>query len=235
MSTPRNAAKDFELRSEERIAVRSLGRFKAGVHRIPKALDRRAEEWIAELAHDEVESDLARVHANLRAHLKYTRKQVEVVPSSTSDGFGSIRTPGFLYTISVALDPDDLTKAIFTRELSDIQNPDLLNDQGFAAIFDGVFNTIRLSFQKPIDVEELIDKAEAKQVPVDYPHDCSRCRFKVSDRGVISVTTAHFALAYPSPKPLGQLTTALSQALQMLPKSESPKPSLSRPTRRQLE
>jgi hypothetical protein len=231
MPAPRNAAKDFVLRSEERIAVRSLSGFKPGVHHLPKVLDRRAEDWVAEIAQAELEADLARTHESLRASMSYTRKQVEVIPSR--EGFGSIRTPDFQYTISVTLD-EDVARAVFTREVSEIRHPDILADPGFATVFDNTFDSIRLLFGRRIDVEDLIDKAEAKQVPVDYPHDCSTCRFKVSDRGIISVTQHHLALTYPSGKPVSQLMTALREALRMLPKAHGPK-SLPRPAKGQLE
>ncbi|WP_406698892.1 caspase family protein [Singulisphaera sp. Ch08] len=225
-----NTAKEFILRSEDRIPVRGLSGFKQGVHRIPKVLDRRAEDWANDLAQADLESDLAEKHKSIRANMNYTRKQIEVFPPK--EGFGSIRTPDFQYTISVALDGDPV-EAVFTREVSDIRHPDILLDDGFTAIFDATFKSIRLSFEERIKVEDLIDKAEAQQLPIDYPHDCSSCSFKVPDRGQIHVTEDHLSLTYPSGMPLEQLTTALGQALRMLPKSDDSKP-LPPPTQGQL-
>ncbi|AGA28058.1 caspase family protein [Singulisphaera acidiphila] len=225
-----NAAKEFVLRSEDRVALRSLTSFKPGVHRIPKVLDRRSEDWANELAQADLENDLAETHKSIRANMNYTRKQIEVFPPK--GGFGSIRTPDFQYTISIALDGDPV-EAVFTREVSDIRHPDILTDDGFTAIFDATFKSIRLSFEERIKVEDLIDKAEAQQLPIDYPHDCSSCSFKVPDRGLIHVTEDHLSLTYPSGTPLEQLTTALSQALRMLPKGDDAK-SLPSPTQDQL-
>lgn len=225
-----NPAKEFVLRSEDRVAVRGLMGFKPGVHRAPKVLDRRSEDWVNDLAQADLESDLAEKHKSIRANMNYTRKQIEVFPPK--GGFGSIRTPDFQYTISVALEGDPV-EAVFTREVSDIRHPDILTDDGFTAIFDPTFQSIRLSFEERVKVEDLIDKAEAQQIPIDYPHDCSSCSFKVPDRGQIQVTEDHLSLTYPTGMPLEQLTMALGQALRMLPKSESSK-SLPPPTQGQL-
>ncbi|SIO56111.1 Uncharacterized protein, contains caspase domain [Singulisphaera sp. GP187] len=226
-----NPAKEFVLRSEDRVTVRSLSGFKSGVHRIPKVLDRRAEDWGYDVAHADLENDLAETHKSIRANMNYTRKQIEVFPPK--GGFGSIRTPDFQYTISVALDGDPI-EAVFTREVSDIRHPDILLDEGFTAIFDATFKSIRLSFEERIKVEDLIDKAEAQQLPIDYPHDCSSCSFKVPDRGQIHVNEDHLSLTYPSGMPLEQLTTALGQALRMLPRGDDAK-SLPPPAQGQFE
>ena len=231
-SVESNTVKGFVFRGEERVAVRALSGFKPGVHKLPKRGDRRAEEWIIEIAKADIEEDLAKIHASLRATMKYTRKQIEV--SAAEPGSGSIRTPDFEYTISVAFD-DDFTKAVFTRELSEIRHPDVLSNAAFNEVFNGSFAGIRLCFETPLNVEDLIDKAEAQSLKVDYPLDCSSCTFKVADGGVIRVTEDRLTLGYPAAKPLKQLATALIQAIGMLPKGENVIKALPRPTKRPKE
>jgi hypothetical protein len=194
----------------------------------PKWGGTRAEEWVAKIVQGDIERELAEIHESIRANMVYIRKQLEVFPAE--GGFGSIRTPDFQYTISVGLH-DDFTQALFTSELSDVRHPDVLSDDGFTEIFDGSFEAIRLSFEKSINVEDLIDKAEAKRLPVDYPPDCSSCRFEAADGGTVRVTEEHLTLSYARAKSLKQLTTGLGLAIRNLPKFDGFKalPQLTQP------
>jgi len=226
-----NGVKDFVFRRENRVAVSRLSGFKPGVHKSPKWGGEGTEVWVAKIAHDDIEADIARVHERIRTNLGYTRRQIVILP--TEGGYGSIWTPDFQYTISVGLD-DDFTQALFTRELTDIRTLDVILDEGFIETFNGSFEAIRVSVRNRVKIEDLIDKLEAKGLRPDYPPDASSFTLIAADDGVVSVTEEHLTLAYPYAKPLKQLAVGFVEAIRMLPNFDSLK-VLPQPSQFQLE
>lgn len=215
--------KDFSFRRQERIRVKTLSGFRQGLHHSPKWSNRQAEEFVARIAHGEIEADLNARFAEIRQNLGYRRRQVEVRPPG--DGDASIRTPDFQYTISVGLD-EDPALVVITRELSDVHRPEILADDRLARTFDETFDSVRLSFDRPIDVEDLVDLAEAGRMPVAYPPDCSSCTIQAADGATIRVTGSHLLLRYPGGQTLERLTRGLDQIIHLFPKSDSlPAPS----------
>lgn len=218
--------KDFSFRRQERIRVKTLSGFRQGLHHSPKWSSRQAEEFVARIAHGEIEADLDARFAEIRQNLGYRRRQVEVRPPG--DGDASIRTPDFQYTISVALD-EDPALVVITRELSDIHRPEILADERLARTFDETFDSVRLIFDRPIEIEDLVDLAEASRMPVAYPPDCSSCTIQAADGATIRVTGSHLLLRYPGGRTLERLTRGLDQIIHLFPKSDSlPAPSTRR-------
>jgi hypothetical protein len=215
-----NEVKDVVFRNEQRVSVKKLSAFKAGFHRVPKSYDERESKFIAGLANADVEKALGEIYEQIRSHLTYTRKQIEVSP--VEEGCGSIRTPDFQLTISATLDLD-FTKALFVRELSEIRNAKILTNQGFLTLFNDSFEAIGLAFKTRVNVEDLIDRAEAKGLKLDYPSDCSSCSIRSTNGGVTTITSEQLKFSYTSTQPLAQLTKGLGEVIGMLPKIDTSK------------
>lgn len=208
------AVKDIALCREERVRVKTLSGFKAGIHHLPRWTNHQAEQFVAKIALGEIEQDLSATFAEIRQNLTYRRKQIEVHPPG--GGEASIRTPDFQYTVSVSLDEDPAV-VVLTRELSDIRRPEILGTEGLAQTFDAVFDSVRLSFDRSIPVEELIDLAESHRLPVSYPHDCSSCTIRAVDGAIVRVSGKSLLLKYPGGQTLDQLTRGVGQLMRIMP------------------
>ena len=104
-----------------------------------------------------------------------------------------------------------------TRELSDIHRPDILGDERLARVFDEVFATIRLAFDRSIEVEDLIDLAESRGMSIEYPPDCSSCTVRSSDGATVKITATSLSLGFQTPQPLSRLIRGLEQILHLFP------------------
>ena len=190
---PPNAFKDLIFVSHQRAPIKLLSGFVKGRHSVSKIPRDKARSVVADLARDELKSDIDSLQELIRKEMGYRRKEIEVCP--VEDGYASIRTPDFQYTISVG-PGDDSSEARFTRELSDIRHPDVLGDPRFGRVFDGRFDAIRLTLDRTIDVEDLIDRVEAEGLRPDYKTDASEFTLPIGTDATVRVTADRMELSY---------------------------------------
>lgn len=113
-----------------------------------------------------IEEDLGRVHARAREALGYKRKDLQVDLSEKNAG--RLTTPDFEYLVRVA-------DEVWVREVS---LPSLEAGSRLSGIFGEEMDTIVLRFKEPIDVAEVIDRAEGyppEELKVDYDPQCRWC------------------------------------------------------------
>lgn len=182
------ATAKLDLKHLKRIVFRgeSRGKYKdlAGFQKnfkIPDAATPSAQKWTYKLAADDLRAAVESVYDGLREHLGFKRRDLESTVGA--DGVGVIRTPAFDVTLSVSLDPDDPTGVIWRREVSQVTDAAVLRSAGFRRVFGGTLDTLAFDFEKPIDVEDLVDRIEDDPPPgvkVRVASDASSCDVTVA-------------------------------------------------------
>lgn len=125
---------------------------------VPANAGPSSRKFVARIADPDVRADLDAVFEAAREHLGYRRKDVEV--TTGPDGFGSVRTPDFEYTVTAALDKDEPTKVTWVREVGQFADPGFVRGPGFDALFGKLFDQLAFEFARPVDVEALVDRLE---------------------------------------------------------------------------
>ena len=167
--------KRIVFRGETRDRVKNLTGFQKNF-KVPEAATPSAQKWTYRMAADDLRAQVEETYNALREHLGFKRKDLESTVGS--DGLGFIRTPSFDFTVSVSLDPDDPTSVIWRREVSQVSDPDVLRADGFRRVFGNALDTLQFDFERPIDVEELVDRIEDDPPPgvkVRVASDASAC------------------------------------------------------------
>jgi hypothetical protein len=163
------------FRGETRDKVKGLSGFQKNF-KVPEAATPSAQKWTYRMAADDLRAEVEETYNALREHLGFKRKDLESTVGA--DGFGFIRTPGFDFSVSVSLDPDDPSSVVWRREVSQVSDPDVLRADGFRRVFGGTLDTLQFDFEKPIDVEDLVDRIEDDPPPgvkVRVASDASAC------------------------------------------------------------
>jgi hypothetical protein len=201
-------ARGISFTRQDRERVKELSGFRQGLHHAPRWSSRQAEEFVARIALGEIEDDIANRFAEIRQSMGYRRRQMEV--RSPEGGIASIRTPDFEYTISVSLD-EDPSFVMVTRELSDLRDPRIVLDERMSSTFDGVFDSARVDFDAPIEVEDFIDLAESRGLKVTYPPDCQSCMIEASEGATVRVGPTALAIKYRAAQTLERLVRGVAQ------------------------
>ena len=143
---------------------------------IPDAASPRNKKFVQRVAAPDLKVDLDAVYASCREHLGLKRKDLELTVGD--DGFGSLRTPDFEYTVTVGLDADEPDMVTWRREVGQFAEPAFVTSDGFDAVFGKLFDELAFEFAAPVDVERLIDRLEdrpPKGLKVQAASDGSTC------------------------------------------------------------
>lgn len=143
---------------------------------VPDAASPRNRKFVARIATPDIKADLESVYALCREHLGLKRKDLEL--TAGDDGFGSLRTPDFEYTVTVGLDPDEPDLVTWRREVGQFADPAFVTGDGFDAVFGKLFDELAFEFAAPVDVPRLIDRLEdrpPKGLKVQAASDGSAC------------------------------------------------------------
>jgi hypothetical protein len=167
------------LRNETTMKVKSLAGYRK-FHRVPDRVNAGSRKFVADLAADDVKSDVDSTYASVREQMGYKRRDVE---GSADRGTGFVRTPDFEYSVSVDLSDDDPTTVIWRREVAGIRNPESVLGKPFQQVFGEVFDTLVFEFTQPFDLEGWVDHIEDAMPPgvkLRTASDCSRCDVSVA-------------------------------------------------------
>ncbi|WZO98728.1 hypothetical protein EP7_000316 [Isosphaeraceae bacterium EP7] len=219
-SGPTVGLKDVVLAREDYVRVRALAGFTSKFHKIPDAVNEGSRRLMAKIAQKDLEGFLDEAYAEVQKRMRYTRKELTLEKPDDGEGLGSISTPDFFYTIAVVHQEDDPSRVAFARELSELSGPAILESEPFRAIFDGMFDTVRVRFAAPLKVETVIDAIEDQRrddLKVQYPSDCAYCEISLARNPVaIRVTPGVMELRHPTRRSVKELGDALSIALETL-------------------
>lgn len=168
------------FRSEARGRVKELSGFRK-TFRLPDGTGPSTRKFVAKCAADDLRADLDSVHELVREKFGYKRRDIDA--SAGLDGFGSLRTPDFEYTVSVAQDPDSPTDVIWRREVGQVSNVDVIRGPEFEAVFGKLFDQLTFEFAVPVDVTDLVDELEDTPVAgrrVSVDSDGSACEITLA-------------------------------------------------------
>lgn len=171
------------FRSESHGRVKDLSAWRKTFD-LPESARPSAKKFVARIANADVKTDLDEVFDAAREHLGYKRKDVEV--TSGPDGFGTVRTPDFEYTVAATLDADDPTKVTWRREVGQFADAGFVRGEGFESVFGKLFDQLVFEFAAPVDVAALVDRLE------DRPLKGAKVQV-ASDGGSCDITLAGFA------------------------------------------
>jgi hypothetical protein len=204
-TTPRLNLKQLRrivFRGESRGKVKELAGFQKSF-KLPESATPSAQKWTYRLAAENLRTEIEETYNALRERLGLKRKDLE--STIGGEGIGFIRTPSFDYSVSVSLDPDDPTMVIWRREISQVSDADILRSDGFRQLFGGKLDTLQFDFEKPIDVEDLVDRIEENPPPgvkVRVASDGSSCDVTVHGfTGRVHVERSSLRVEGPSSSP----------------------------------
>jgi hypothetical protein len=167
------------LRNETTMKVKSLSGYRK-FHRLPDRVNAGSRKFVADLAAEDVKSDVDSTYTSVREQIGYKRRDVE---GSADRGTGFVRTPDFEYSVSVDLADDDPTTVTWRREVAGIRNPEVVLGKPFQQVFGEVFDTLVFEFTRPFDLEVWVDHIEDAMPPgvkLRTASDCSRCDVSVA-------------------------------------------------------
>ncbi len=177
------------LYDERQVSVRSLSGFQK-THRVPDRVNDATESFVARIAKEDIDADLDAVHEALRTTFDFKRKDLE---TNVSSGGGSIITPYFDYEVTVSINPDDPSEALWLRQVHNIRDPDKILTDEFDQAFQGMFDTLEFTSGKTIKVADVIDQIEAlddDSISIDYDKSFRSCSISVDGMDArIRITT----------------------------------------------
>jgi hypothetical protein len=171
------------FRAESRGRVKDLAGFRK-TFRLPDGTGPSTRKFVAKCAADDLRADLDGVYEGVRERFGYKRRDVDT--SAGPDGFGSLRTPDFEYTVSVAQDPACPTDVIWRREVGQVEDVGVVRSEAFEAVFGKLFDQLAFEFVVPVDVGDFVDQLE------DAPADGRKVSVD-SDGGGCDITLSGFA------------------------------------------
>ncbi len=172
--------KRIVFRGEKRDKWKNLAGYQKNFE-LPTSASPASQKWTYRLAAENLKAIVEETYNSLREQLGFKRKDLE--STVEAGGLAIIRTPAFDFTVSVSLDPEDLSSVIWRREVSQISNADVLRSAGFRKVFGSFLSSLEFEFDKPIDVEALVDRIEDDSPPgvsVRVTSDASSCDVTVT-------------------------------------------------------
>ena len=186
--------------AREASSVKSLSGFKKG-HAIPDRANLSSQTFVAKLAQEQVSQDLKTIFQQLKSSFKF--KRTEICVTDQGDGTGTIITPYFNYSISVALDEENPSNVVWHRSVDSIKDSDKIFSKAFAVVFEGVFDTVEFVTPHAVDLDTMIDSLEALEddrIALEYDHDATCCNLSIEGlTGEIHVTKRSLRFVHPMP------------------------------------
>jgi hypothetical protein len=168
-------------------------------HFIPDRIGTNQDQFVKVISGDMVKNEITEISLAIKNKLKYTRKQLK---SDFQDGYGWLETPDFHYTVEVRQSADDSTMYELVRQIDNMEDDSMINNPLFNEVFDNWFTSLRFEFDKPIDVEEWIDKFEERGLDVKYnpvsPETCTLSLEGLDTDIIISVDSVDIFFTYPA-------------------------------------
>lgn len=175
---------DFILRHTKRDSVRSLSGFKPG-HFVPKFISSATRKFVKGSGISELSTASTNVYEHVKKEFNYKRKDLNL-SEDINDGVSTLITPDFNCTVFLDIDEDDPSKYIFGIEISNIQNKNIILDEGFAKVFDNHFDELEFSLKGSVNIEDVVDTLEEHKnedlFSINYPQDLSYLELILNDK-----------------------------------------------------
>lgn len=203
--------------------LKSLSGWKTG-NRIPDRYSGSAQAFVASCAADELKGDLDTAYSKLKRAFGFTRRELQA--ADPEDGTGTIITPHFNYSVTVALNPDELDEVLWTRTVDSIKTPAQVASPAFAEVFDGVFDTLEFLLPKAVIIEDFIDAVEAAKIPgvkLDYDREATYCELRLAGTvGTITLRAGSLSIVHDLPAATQQLLASFETVRKLVQKHQVP-------------
>ena len=171
-------------------------------YRIPTQYNSATQSFAAACAADALKADLDIVYERLKNAFGFLRRDLSA--TGGDHGAGSIITPLLSYSVSVALNPEELDQVIWTRVVDSIKDLSAIQSRAFANVFDGVFDTLEFSLPGTVNINDFIDAVEAAQISVlklEYDRDATYCNLLLQGEvGTITLKPDRLSIVHDGPK-----------------------------------
>ncbi|MEQ9409080.1 MAG: hypothetical protein RIK87_15195 [Fuerstiella sp.] len=192
--------REVALVREQRQRVRDLSGFRSS-HKVPAETSERTQAFVGRIADSDISDDLDARFSEFRRHFGFKRRDLRV--SEPENGTGAIATPWFEYRVTVTQATDDSSEAVWRRQVSDFRQPEPLLSSEFATAFGKLFDTVEFEPPEPLDIEDFIDRLEARHDPalsLDYDRTATWCQLTSSDiPGLLNICSDRIALRTMQP------------------------------------
>ena len=194
--------------------------------RVPDQANDSAQRLVADISKSELTQELDAVYDSLKQAFGFKRRDLSV--AEPADGTGTITTPHFSYSISIAPNPADTSQVIWTKTVDGIQAPGEIDSQAFAEVFDNVFRTLQFSLPTSVDVEDFIDALEAAEIAnlkITYDREATYCELRFAETpGAVRVTADTLAIVQNHPAKISTLIQSLNAMQQLVKQHNLPLP-----------
>jgi hypothetical protein len=158
--------------------VRRLGGYRKH-HHVPDQHSDAAQLFVRRIAQPDVKEAADRLYRDIRELFAYKRRELHY---SCEEGFACLQTPDFDLHLLADHCVDEPRDYKLTTSLVALKNDSITADPRFHACFTPHCDTLWLSFDRPIVVEDKIDAFE--DIPeladaLDYAPDGSSCELKL--------------------------------------------------------
>ncbi|MEM6884250.1 MAG: hypothetical protein AAF571_04405 [Verrucomicrobiota bacterium] len=159
-------------------------------HRVPDQCSQAAEQFIQRIGQSELTELSESVHAGLRSAFGYKRKEMDY---AAEEGLTVIKTPDFDVTLMLEQDAEDPARYCLSSRVNEFRQPEVVTQDGFAAAFSTVADTLAIEFPAAVDVEAKIDQIE--EIPelaqfLRYQPDGSSLTLELPEAGMRVVMDA---------------------------------------------
>ena len=173
-------------------SIRELSGFRKSHHRIPDAINDRTEMFVQGIASDDVSVEATQLYDSLKANYRYKRKEIQLdIHGASAD----IATKDFDLSITYSQDPEDAGDYTIEYLITNVRDPDALQNEGLQKILHRHFDEVRFSIKGRIDLGEIIDAIEAEEqaeISINYPADCSHLKIvPAACNWSINMSTSH--------------------------------------------
>lgn len=203
--------------------LRSLSGWKKS-YRVPDRLNDTTELFAIRCARDELKSDLDSVYGRLKEAFQFSRRDLEV--TEPESGFGSIITPYFNYSVSVALNPAELDEVIWTRTVDGIKVSAQITSEAFSKVFDDVFDTLEFSLPTRMNIENFIDAVEAAKIPdltIKHDREATYCELQLKGAvGKVTLRSKSLLIVHEQPKETQKLIASFETVRKLVHRHNVP-------------
>lgn len=187
--------KQIFLRGSWQTKIRDLSGYRKSMQ-LPDRASPSSNKFFAKLAIDEIKSELDEVFQAIIHSFGFKRKDVHT--NIDRDGFGTIRTPEFEYSLSIQIDSDDPTLMRWQREVSQLADVSVISSPAFEEAFSTRLNEIVFVFEQAREIEKFIDDFEEnpkKGVRLRADPNGERCELRIEGfAGVVEMDRQQMSL-----------------------------------------
>ena len=165
---------------------KSLRGYDKSRHTIPDAVNSATTGFLHKLCATELAEEGEALFQRARAALGYKRAGLTL---DLAPGLATLTTKDFCWELAYALEPAEPSRFAVTRSLHSLRSGDLVRLEAFNTLFAAQFDAVIFELARGVRVEAVIDAiealdpeptdADAPDLRVDYPSDCSRCTITV--------------------------------------------------------